>query len=205
MVTLAIPVWPIGGSDGQPGTAVPLNQVVGGCRTAPFTNAQRQSPVTIEDPLPRRHFAPTSTHRARVTPAKRGRRGQNAAREDPTPAERRVAMTRAQRRKRVFGIDIDKSAGQPICTAAGCREAVGHREVPDETCPACGGAVRIVACHRGLCDHRPPGGECHRAGGMPVAAMPGAAPSEVVRSHIPDLFGKCGMIFWRPIRRRGGA
>jgi len=37
------------------------------------------------------------------------------------PAERRASMTWAQRLKRVFGIDI-------------------------ETCPACGGAVRIIAC-----------------------------------------------------------
>ena len=41
--------------------------------------------------------------------------------EDRTPAERRAAMTWAQRLKRVFGIDI-------------------------ETCPACGGALRIIAC-----------------------------------------------------------
>jgi hypothetical protein len=41
-------------------------------------------------------------------------------------------MTWAQRLKRVFNIDIDKSAGQPICTAEGCREAVGYKEVPDE-------------------------------------------------------------------------
>ena len=38
-----------------------------------------------------------------------------------TPAERRAAMTWAQRLKRVFGIDI-------------------------ETCPACGRAMRIIAC-----------------------------------------------------------
>ena len=37
------------------------------------------------------------------------------------PAERRAAMTWAQRLKRVFGIDI-------------------------ETCAACGGAMRIIAC-----------------------------------------------------------
>ena len=69
-------------------------------------------------------FAPNSKHRARVTPAKRGRGGQHARTadpEEPTPAERRAAMTWAQRLKRVFGIDI-------------------------ETCPACGGAVRIIAC-----------------------------------------------------------
>ena len=41
--------------------------------------------------------------------------------EEPTPAERRAAMTWAQRLKRVFGIDI-------------------------ETCPVCGGAMRIIAC-----------------------------------------------------------
>jgi hypothetical protein len=41
--------------------------------------------------------------------------------EDRTPAERRPSMTWAQRLKRVFGIDI-------------------------ETCPACGGAVKVIAC-----------------------------------------------------------
>ena len=86
-------------------------------------------------------FAPNSNYGARVTPAKRGRGGQHARTadpEEPTPAERRAAMagffapakpaympslaiTWAQRLKRVFGIDI-------------------------ETCPACGGAVRIIAC-----------------------------------------------------------
>jgi hypothetical protein len=69
-------------------------------------------------------FAPNSKYRARVTPAKRGRGGQQARTadpEEPTLAERRAAMTWAQRLKRVFGIDI-------------------------ETCAACGGAVRIIAC-----------------------------------------------------------
>jgi hypothetical protein len=69
-------------------------------------------------------FAPNSKYRARVTPAKRGRGGQPATTADPeerTPAERRAAMTWAQRLKRVFGIDI-------------------------ESCAACGGAVRIIAC-----------------------------------------------------------
>jgi len=69
-------------------------------------------------------FAPNSHYRARVTPAKRGRGGQPDTSEDPgepTPAERRASMSWAQRLKRVFGIDI-------------------------ELCPACGGAVRIIAC-----------------------------------------------------------
>ncbi len=69
-------------------------------------------------------FAPNSRYRGRVTKAKRGRGGRPAATGDPearTPAERRASMTWAQRLKRVFNIDI-------------------------ETCPACGGAVRIIAC-----------------------------------------------------------
>jgi len=69
-------------------------------------------------------FAPNSKHRARVTPAKRGRGGQRATTadlEEPTPAERRASMTWAQRLKRVFGIDI-------------------------ATCGSCGGAIRIIAC-----------------------------------------------------------
>ena len=84
-----------------------------------------------------------------MTPAKRGRGGQRATTADPeapTQAERRASMTWAQRLKRVFGIDIDKSAGESICTVEDRREAVGYRDVPDETCPACGGAVRIIAC-----------------------------------------------------------
>ena len=76
-------------------------------------------------------LAPNSQHRARVTPAKRGRGGKRLAQGDsdePTPAERRASMTPdqvpgrlwAQRLKRVFNIDI-------------------------EICQACGGAVRIIA------------------------------------------------------------
>jgi hypothetical protein len=69
-------------------------------------------------------FAPNSAHRARVTPAKRGKG--NKARttdthEDTTPVERRAAMTWAQRLKRVFNIDI-------------------------EICNSCGGPVKIIAC-----------------------------------------------------------
>ena len=67
-------------------------------------------------------FAPHSAHRAQVTPAKRGK-GNKArtadAAEDTTPAERRAAMTWAQRLKRVFNIDI-------------------------ETCTSCGGHIKII-------------------------------------------------------------
>ena len=69
-------------------------------------------------------FAPNSKCRARVTPAKRGRGGRHGRSADPgepAPAERRGAMSWAQRLKRVFGIDI-------------------------ETCAACGGAMRIIDC-----------------------------------------------------------
>jgi len=68
-----------------------------------------------------------------VTPAKRGKGAQPKAFEEEqekTPVECHAAMSWAQRLKRVFGIDIDKSAGQPICTAEGCREAVGYRTYP---------------------------------------------------------------------------
>ena len=69
-------------------------------------------------------FAQNSKHRAAVTPAKKGKRNIAKAadqEQDQTPAEPRAAMTWAQRLKRVFGIDI-------------------------ETCRACGGTVRIIAC-----------------------------------------------------------
>jgi hypothetical protein len=69
-------------------------------------------------------FAPNSRDRAAVTPGKRGKGDKPKAFEEEqekTPAQRRAAMTWAQRLKRVFGIDI-------------------------ETCPTCGGALRIIAC-----------------------------------------------------------
>ena len=101
---------------------------------------------------------PNSKHRARVTRAKRGRGGQQARTAGPEEhtVERRAAMTWAQRVRRVFGFDI-------------------------ETCPACGGAMRIIACISGnpsdistsiahtsrvTCARRQPGMPCH----VPAAA-----------------------------------
>jgi hypothetical protein len=69
-------------------------------------------------------FAPHSKHRALVTKAARGKGAKpevSVEGHEKTPAERRAAMTWAQRLKRVFHIDI-------------------------ETCRSCGGAVRIIAC-----------------------------------------------------------
>jgi hypothetical protein len=69
-------------------------------------------------------FAPNSQHRALVTPARRGKGNKVKAvdeAQDKTPAERRASMTWSQRLKGVFDIDI-------------------------ETCQACGGPVRIIAC-----------------------------------------------------------
>jgi len=63
-------------------------------------------------------FAPNSTLRHHVTPAGRGKRRLD---ETKTPAQRRAAMTWAQRLKRVFKIDI-------------------------ETCDQCGGTVKVIAC-----------------------------------------------------------
>jgi hypothetical protein len=67
---------------------------------------------------------PNSKNRALVTPARRGKGNKVKAPdelEDQTPAERRAAMSWAQRLMRVFNIDI-------------------------ETCSECGGAVKIIAC-----------------------------------------------------------
>jgi len=69
-------------------------------------------------------FAPNSQLRVLVTQAKRGEGAKSHVSEEgqeKTPAERRAAMTWARRPKRIFGIDI-------------------------ETCPNCGGALRIIAC-----------------------------------------------------------
>ena len=63
-------------------------------------------------------FAPNSTLRHHVTPAGRAKRRLD---ETKTPAQRRAAMTWAQRLKRVFKIDI-------------------------ETCDQCGGTVKVIAC-----------------------------------------------------------
>jgi len=69
-------------------------------------------------------FAPNSQDRALVSPAKRGE-GQKPNTpdepQDPTPAERRAAMTWGQRLKHVFNIDI-------------------------ETCTECDVGVKVIAC-----------------------------------------------------------
>lgn len=88
-------------------------------------------------------FAPNSRFRARVTPAGRGK-GSTAAdeattvadneREDvATPAQR---MTWAQRLRRVFRM--------PQGTLSWCFAPIHLVDV--ETCPKCGGAVKIIAC-----------------------------------------------------------
>ena len=68
-------------------------------------------------------FAPNSKWREQITPAKRGKTKAlpEEERSDKSPAERHVAITWAQRLKRVFNIDI-------------------------ETCNECGGAVKVIAC-----------------------------------------------------------
>lgn len=71
-------------------------------------------------------FAPNSKHRALVTPARRGKGCKPKVTEteqadERAPTEHRATMTWAQRLKRVFNIDV-------------------------ETCQACGGAVKVIAC-----------------------------------------------------------
>jgi hypothetical protein len=85
-------------------------------------------------PPPRMHltrfhgvFAPHSQLRAAVTPAHRGvgSKGQGADQCTDRPATpRHVAMTWAQRLKRVFGIDID---------------------IDIDTCARCGGKLKVIA------------------------------------------------------------
>ena len=67
-------------------------------------------------------FAPNSKSRAKITPARRGKRKRACFEDgtDQTPAEKRASMTWAKRLKRVFDIDI-------------------------ETCDKCGGDIRIIA------------------------------------------------------------
>jgi hypothetical protein len=67
-------------------------------------------------------FAPNSQYRAKVTPARRGKRKKSYSPDeaDQSAAEKRASMTWAKRLKRVFNIDI-------------------------ETCSECGGDVKIIA------------------------------------------------------------
>jgi len=98
-------------------------------------------------------FAPNSALRQQVTPARRGKRNPNEAK---TPAQRRAAMTWAQRLKRVFKIDI-------------------------ETCDLCGGTVKVIACIedpavvKRILDHVGQRSESSRTTSHPARAPPCAA------------------------------
>jgi hypothetical protein len=68
-------------------------------------------------------FAPNSKHRVWVTPARRGKGSPKVAadQDEKTPAQAHVAMSWAQRLKRVFNIDV-------------------------KTCRVCGGSAKAIAC-----------------------------------------------------------
>ena len=68
-------------------------------------------------------FAPNSKYRVWVTPARRGPGSRKVAtdQDEKTPAQPHVAMTWAQRLKRVFNIDV-------------------------ATCRVCGAAAKVIAC-----------------------------------------------------------
>jgi len=68
-------------------------------------------------------FAPNSRHRVSVTPARRGKASQKtvADQDKKTPVQSHVALSWAQRLKRVFNIDV-------------------------KTCRICGGAAKVIAC-----------------------------------------------------------
>lgn len=99
-------------------------------------------------------FAPNSKHRALVTPGKPGKGSKTKVSADTqTPAERRGAMTWAQRLKRVFNIDI-------------------------ETCRECGGTVKVIACIEDpmviqkILDHLKEKSECQDAVRLPESRGP---------------------------------
>jgi hypothetical protein len=90
-------------------------------------------------------FAPNSKYRARMTRAKRGRGGRHATTADPqarTPAERRAAMTWAQRLKRVFGIDIETCPTGATTESAGTDWRSGWIRVPGRHSSAIGKSDR---------------------------------------------------------------
>jgi hypothetical protein len=70
--------------------------------------------------FPADFVAPNIKHRVDVTPAKRGKSRPHEEHEDKTPEQRHQSMTRAQRLKRVFNIDVS-------------------------VCPKCGGEARVIA------------------------------------------------------------
>jgi hypothetical protein len=105
-------------------------------------------------------FAPNSSYRARVTPARRGRGSQHTERTDrveaPTPAERRAAMTWAQRLKRVFGIDIH------TCAACGWAGGRGGREKCADWPIAAKNAAVVIRLSDDQCAAENAAGRCRR-------------------------------------------
>ena len=96
-------------------------------------------------------LAPNHRWRGRVTPAKRGKGAKRIANTDVhSPAERHVAMSWAQRLKRVFNIDI-------------------------EVCGHCGGSVKVIACIEDAGRYRQDSGSSSREGTRPPYPIaPGA-------------------------------
>lgn len=103
-------------------------------------------------------FAPNSKYRALITPAGRGKGSRKAAEDsdDRSFAERHMAMSWAQRLKRVFNIDI-------------------------ETCEQCQGPVKVIACVedpvviRQILDHL----ETKEAADKQTRLPPGRAPPQL--------------------------
>ena len=99
-------------------------------------------------------FAPNSKHRARVTPARRGRGNKaTVAASEATPVASHAAMSWAQRLKRVFAIDI-------------------------ETCHVCGGSMKVIACIedplviKKILTHLRANGLYREAAGLPQSRAP---------------------------------
>ena len=99
-------------------------------------------------------FAPNGRHRALVTAARRGRGNKaTVAASEATPVASHVAMSRAQRLKRVFDIDI-------------------------EICRVCGGSMKVIACIedplviKKILTHLRAQGRYQEAAGLPQSRAP---------------------------------
>ena len=101
------------------------------------------------------------------TPAKRGKGNKARVPDEPlTPAECQATMTWAQRLKHVFGIDI-------------------------ETCPACAGAVQVIACIedpvviKRILDHLKQKAEVNEPSPLPESRAPPTSAQGRVYSAFP--------------------
>ena len=91
-------------------------------------------------------FAPNSKYRAKVTPARRGKRkkSHSADEADQTPAEKRASMTGFCSCKTGIHAIHRNNLGKAI-GASRHQEKAPSGDIEIETCSECGGDIRIIA------------------------------------------------------------